>query len=104
MTAASVLVVPLMSAHQAPQCDRFLILRLHGSVQSATLRTADAGLLWRILWLIRSVGHLRASATVVSPAVDRPTAIGVRRPGTLSTPVENLTVPPIENLTDRRGD
>jgi hypothetical protein len=22
----------------------------------------------------------------------------------MSTPVENLTVPPIENLTDRRGD
>jgi hypothetical protein len=25
-------------------------------------------------------------------------------PQTLSTPVENLTVPPGENLTDRRGD
>jgi hypothetical protein len=24
--------------------------------------------------------------------------------GTLSTPVQNLTVPPVENLTDRRGD
>jgi hypothetical protein len=22
----------------------------------------------------------------------------------MSTPVENLTVPPLENLTDRRGD
>ena len=25
-------------------------------------------------------------------------------PAKLSTPSENLTVPPIENLTDRRGD
>ncbi len=47
----------------------------------------------------------RMSAGIVDTERDQQQAApNAPPPGTLSTPVENLTVPPIENLTVRRGD
>ena len=53
----------------------------------------------RLAWLIlrRVWPRWRDALVLVQPAT-------VDRWHRVSTPVENLTVPPIENLTDRRGD
>ena len=48
----------------------------------------------------RSIDRIPKRARLVPPA--DPAVLKLSR--RVSTPAENLTVPPVENLTDRRGD